>query len=290
MNHQLQQFITRVINATMLRGRMRDQISKELYSHIVEEERELQLQGFSEEKIYSTITERFGNLEKIARELSMVNTTLTKKQMIGYGILLWFIVSFTFNLIGFLPRCFTSATECSLVMIGLPFISFTTILGAIFFVFLPFSWLYIGLIVSLFLMLRLVLSWSILKKFREGLTSWSAAWWIVAQAAILQWTSIFLSVRSVPHHVNNFHEPIERAGFPFKIFDLPQPPMGNDQPPFEMWGRFYMSYGIWLVVSLILFSLIPTRFKHYPRVSLLVTALGGVISLYGLVWLFLKFD
>jgi hypothetical protein len=290
MHQNLEQFIGQVVAATKLRGKIRDQVFKELSSHILEEERELQLQGYSEEKIYSIIKERFGDPEKIAQELYMTNKNLTKAQMIGYGMLLWFVLSLSFNFIELFPRFYSSSLLDSIfLVVGLPFISFTTIFLGIGSLLVPFSWLFIGVTVSVFLVVRLILHRSIMEKFREGLTSWSATLWIMAQAMILQWSSILFSIHNLPD-TNNINTPIATVGFPFKIFDLPHPPLGGDQPPFETWGKFYLSYGIWFAMSVLLFAALPARLKCRPHIRLFVTTLGCMMSLYGLGWILIKFD
>lgn len=220
----------------------------------------------------------------------MTNTALSRRQMIGYGILLWFVLSFSLNLIELLPRFSSYSGEDSLLLLaGLPFISFASIMLGIGSLTVPFTWLYIGVTLGIFLIVRLILHWSVMKKFREGLSSWLSALWIMAQTAILQWGSILFSVHTLPD-TNNVSAPIATVGFPFKIFDLPHPPLGGDEPPLETWGKFYISYGIWFIISVLVFALLPHKIKNHPRARLFVSVLGGMISLYGLGWLLIKFD
>jgi hypothetical protein len=75
MSELLQSFIQEIVNSTKLKGRIEHELLRELTSHILEEEKELQLQGYSEEKITSIIIERFGDWQTIARELYITHWT-----------------------------------------------------------------------------------------------------------------------------------------------------------------------------------------------------------------------
>jgi hypothetical protein len=73
MNSKLKQFIEQTLLSTSLPPRQQLELKKELASHIEEQEKELQLQGYSEEKIVVTITDRFGSPEKIGHEFFVIN-------------------------------------------------------------------------------------------------------------------------------------------------------------------------------------------------------------------------
>ena len=288
MNDELQQFIHELVDSTNLRGRVKSEVFRELTSHVLEEEKELQLQGYSEERITSTIIQRFGDTQLIAQELYMTNTAFSRSQMIGYGILLWFVVSFVINFLSALSTCFTASNleQCGGGLLFSLIFPFSGILLSVVSIFLPFFLVYLAALLGVYSLLRIFLCLSKVRNLLGGLTSGWAALWIVAQAALLHWSSLFLSVRPVHTSIDT----IETSGFPLKVFDFPPPPMGSDQPPFEMWPRFYINFALWLVGSILLFTLLPRKIKNNPRTSFIITVIGGVVSICGTAWLLFKFD
>lgn len=96
MNQNLQQFITQIVDATQLHGKARDELIKELSIHVLEQEKELQLQGYSEEKIAQIIEQRFGNTEHIAHELTFIHLIYmdknTKLRWLAYATGILFLL------------------------------------------------------------------------------------------------------------------------------------------------------------------------------------------------------
>lgn len=92
MNPQLEQFIEQTLLSTSLPYKKQLELKRELASHILEHERELQLQGYSEEKIVETILKQFGNSEKIGHEFFVINRDYMYKYQRN-GLLLMGVLS-----------------------------------------------------------------------------------------------------------------------------------------------------------------------------------------------------
>lgn len=170
----------------------------------------------------------------------------------------------------------------------LPFISFSWIGLAISSLVLPFSLFFIGNTIGIFLLLWLIFSRLYFQRFFSSITAKGVAAWIIAQAVILQWLSLILSTRSVPYTGYGSEEISTIAGFPLKVFDFPI--NGGNEPPYSMWPKFYISYGIWFVVSIIIFLLLPKKIITHHRILTILITGAVMISLYGLGWIMFKFD
>lgn len=109
MNNKLQDFIERAVFEAHISGKKQIELRNELISHIIEEERELQLQGYSEEKIITTITGQFGNPEKIGNEFFTINMHYMQAHQRN-GIILMSILS------GLLFPYFGSTDPLTLIM------------------------------------------------------------------------------------------------------------------------------------------------------------------------------
>jgi hypothetical protein len=99
MNQRLQQFVEEIVISTKLKGRVRDKVFRELCAHVMEEEKELQLQGFGEEKIFTTIQSRWGNIKSMSKELSEVHATKYTRR-IEIGIVIFMVLSIAFMFFG----------------------------------------------------------------------------------------------------------------------------------------------------------------------------------------------
>lgn len=99
MNQRLQQFVEEIVISTKLKGRVRDKVFRELCAHVMEEEKELQLQGFGEEKIFTTIQSRWGNIESMTKELSEVHATKYTRY-VEIGIVIFMLLSMVFMFFG----------------------------------------------------------------------------------------------------------------------------------------------------------------------------------------------
>lgn len=99
MNYQLQQFVERIVTSTTLKGKVRDEVYRELCAHVVEEEKELQLQGYAEERIFTTIQSRWGNIESMTKELSEVHATKYTRY-IEIAIIVFMLLSMVYLFFG----------------------------------------------------------------------------------------------------------------------------------------------------------------------------------------------
>lgn len=291
MSHSLEQFIAQIIDATKLRGKVRDRISSELRSHIVEEERELQLQGYSEEKIYSIIVKRFGDPHFIARELRMTHSSFQLKEH-------WIIVLFTIiginTFLGFIDffnsPCTTGIAGClggtlaSSLLGWIIFIPMTLLV----FTFDQFALVFLGLTMVLLLVTALftyISSSSHLTSFTSRI---SKALTVLSGGIILQWLSIWTSYRMVGG--KDYEGPMATAGFPFKVFDFPYSPMGGDNVPIEMWKPFYINYVIWMVIGVIGYFLLPKKITSHKLFSPAIITISLYLTVYSLGKIVFAFD
>lgn len=107
--------------------------------------------------------------------------------------------------------------------------------------------------------------------------------------AILQWLSLFFSYRELPNAYEDISKPIGTGGFPFKAFEYPVPPMGNDWPPAEMWPMFFVNFAIWLAVGLLVAFVLSKKITN-PKVLKTISILAILLSVFGIFYIMLKFD
>ena len=100
MPSPLSNIVSEILEHSGFYGQERADLKKELESHIWYQKRDLQLQGYSEEKIETTIRDHFGNAEKIGHEFFMVKPRYMKFKLVGVAILIssFLLVSFFFLL------------------------------------------------------------------------------------------------------------------------------------------------------------------------------------------------
>lgn len=94
--NQPEQLVEDVIAAIPIKKeRQKLELRKELLSHFLEEKRELELQGYSQEKIFIILQDRFGNTQQIAKQLFVVhsmNKTLLTEIVIVLGIIVMMFI------------------------------------------------------------------------------------------------------------------------------------------------------------------------------------------------------
>ncbi len=165
-----------------------------------------------------------------------------------------------------------------------------TFLAGIFSIaaFSPFSWAYL-FVSAVFVRLSLSIEKETSKKKWDELRQRLG---ILGGAQILLWLSLWLSTRAVPQvWPENIQLPIQTAGFPFRAFEYPHPPMGGDVPPAAMWPLFFLNYAFWFFVAYALASL----FKNVPEPKMVKIRagfffIGTILSIMGLGYLVMKFD
>ncbi|EKE05561.1 MAG: hypothetical protein ACD_19C00217G0001 [uncultured bacterium] len=106
---------------------------------------------------------------------------------------------------------------------------------------------------------------------------------------ILQWLSLFFSYQKLPNAFEDINKPIATGGFPFKVFEYPVSPMGNNWPPSDMWPMFFANLAIWLVVG-ILIALIFGKKLENNKVFKTITLSAIILSIIGILYIMLKFD
>jgi hypothetical protein len=73
MEDAVHKLISNILQDVKLSKKEKEMIGRELYVHFCEEKRELELQGFNEERVIKTIEARFGNIQTIGGELFFVH-------------------------------------------------------------------------------------------------------------------------------------------------------------------------------------------------------------------------
>jgi hypothetical protein len=100
MPSPLSNIVSEILECSGFYGQERVDLKKELESHFWYQKRDLQLQGYSEEKIETTIRDHFGNAGKIGHEFFMVKPWYMKYKLVGIAILItsFLLASFFFLL------------------------------------------------------------------------------------------------------------------------------------------------------------------------------------------------
>lgn len=105
---------------------------------------------------------------------------------------------------------------------------------------------------------------------------------------IMMWISLFASYQRASPAYDDLVHPMAHGGFPVRAFDYPPSVMGNDIPPVNTWGLFYLNLSFWLVVGAGAAMILRKHLNN--QVSFKLFSASVIISLYGLGYLFAQFD
>ena len=160
-----------------------------------------------------------------------------------------------------------------LSLIMLPFLGLLSLVALS-----PFAWLYVLVLGLLF-----IIQIKIPKKIRN-IT-------IVALSLgiIMTWISLVVSYQNFPDiHSLSLSKPIATGGFPITAFEYPSGALGNNVPPVDSWGLFYLNLFFWIVVG----TSVATIFRRHlnKKMSYIFFIASFIISIYGLGYILLKFD
>ena len=140
-----------------------------------------------------------------------------------------------------------------------------------------FAWLYVFVLGLLF-----IIQIKILKDIRN-IT-------IVALSlgAIMMWIALFSSSQELSGPYDNLRNPVAMGGFPIVAFEYPPGALGNNNPPVDTWGLFYLNLCFWIVIGSGIAILLR---KHLNKKRVYIFFIINIIvSIYGLGYLLLKFD
>lgn len=261
MNELGQHIIGSILTKSRLRGRAREDLRRELESHLAEEANELSDQGKTITEIDQLLAERWINKEQIGAEIKKVYWQAYLRR--------WGMPIAAFVAVGFL------------LMLG-PLLSLVWSI-----VTMPFSLAFAGFSSIIFVGLSVIDN---LVFKRDDQTARLTAGTIVSAGSILLWVTLLFSERLITSPFSGgITNPTATAGFPWRALVYPAPPMGNDQVPFEMWPGFFANYIFWVVIALLAYHFIPVRFKNRDHQQLVIS-IGLALSGLGCLWLGLKFD
>ena len=155
-------------------------------------------------------------------------------------------------------------------------------------IFNPFSLTVIGATIGLYILIQKIkLIDKLLTSDQEHARFLRVA--MISIGHILNWLSLFCSKRALTQ--TDVYQPIEKAGFPFIVFYYPQPPMGGDVPPPQMWLPFFLSLFFWMAISYaLLYALKHTSLIKSKKLAMTVIAFGLVVTLIGFGYTVMKFD
>ena len=140
----------------------------------------------------------------------------------------------------------------------------------------PFSWLYVVALGLLFIF-QIIIPKNIRKITIMALSS----------GIIMMWISLVISYQNLPD-IYNLSKPVATGEFPITAFEYPPGALGSDVPPIDSWGLFYLNLFFWIIAGTGIAVLLR---KHLNKKrSLIFFITGIIISIYGLGYLFLKFD
>ena len=113
--------------------------------------------------------------------------------------------------------------------------------------------------------------------------------WVVYMSPVLLWLSVFISRHRLAE--SSDFKKCAAAGFPFEVFTFPCGAMGGDYVPISMWTPFYLSYLLWMAVSvLIALTISKTKIFKNKKTMKILLAVYIVVNFYGLGMLILAFD
>lgn len=294
MSNNLQRLILETVEASRLPGKKKEELRKELFAHFFDEQKELQMQGYSEEKFFVKIKESFGNTQIISKELHMVHTSLSLGKLLNWFViifpLLWLliIVSEIFLDQSTFTGCSFNRIDCwgfvPLVFIGSLVVTLFSL------VIYPFSWVLISFYVITIFTLTKILP-KLKNYFKDKNIKNDFLFFIYSVGSIFQWLSLFFSWRSVEYQ-NPRVDAVAQGGFLFKIFDYPMVTMGEnmDAKMFHGIPYFYLNYIIWMCLATILYYVLPEKIKKNQKVLSILLVVAITLSLYGCSYILMKFD
>ncbi len=139
----------------------------------------------------------------------------------------------------------------------------------------PFSWLYTVIMAILFAVHRII---------PKNIRNISIVG--LSLGIIMMWGALFISNQNLSN--NDLSKPDAIGGFPITVFEYPPGALGGDVPPLDTWGLFYLNLIFWLVVGAVVAALF--RQKIIKQLPFKLFSASVLISLYGLGYLFVKFD
>jgi hypothetical protein len=256
MKNILPAYLQEVIDSSQLTGKECEELEKELLSHHFMATRDLEQKGVRSEDFENKLSEQFGNSKVIAMEIKKVHWewSLTKKII--------FYISLAVIFSGPAGVLLWSAMN----IFTLTFIIITLLAGA-----------------CIYFLLLLI---STRKQLNNKPIITSSI--IISLVVIVQWVILIFSERGLLQQ-DIWKDPMSVAGFPFKSLYFPSPPLGGDYVPFSMWPKFYLNYGFWLFVIILVYPLLPSCYKN-KKIQKRLLIIASVVSLLGCCYLLLKFD
>ena len=164
-----------------------------------------------------------------------------------------------------------------IIVLGILFLVMFPLMGLISLVALnSFAWLYVVILGLLF-----IIQIKIPKDIRNITMT------VLSLGVIMMWLSLFLSYQELPN-ANDLSRPIAIGGFPITVFEYPPGALGNDEPPIDSWGLFYLNLGFWIIIGAVIAILLRKYLNRKIFYTFFITSI--VISIFGLGYLFIKFD
>ncbi len=296
MLSDLEAIVEAVIKNSNLNKKKQVDLKKELLSHLTQQQKDLQLAGYNENKTISIIEKQFGNPEIIGQELSHVHSAFSARKLVVIGLIIWIFIVILLSRVqtgtnyGFID-CFRDnplsyCSEMSLLLF-LIIASF----GILALLFTLFGWIFLC-----FMSISIATCYYFLpaiKIFRNKLVKTAWIKFVFSISLILQWLSLMLSYkRNNPYPINA----IAQGGFPLKIFDYPALAETLTQGKsltenlYAGLGYFYLNYFIWFLGAIILQHILPKKIKMNQKFLTVLTMSGLLITLFGMQYLQGKFD
>lgn len=105
---------------------------------------------------------------------------------------------------------------------------------------------------------------------------------------VMMWVALFASCQELPGPYNNLSNPVAMGGFPIMAFEYPPGALGNNNPPVDTWGLFYLNLCFWIAIGSGIAILLR---KHLNKKRVYIFFIINIIvSIYGLGYLLLRFD
>ena len=158
-------------------------------------------------------------------------------------------------------------------LIALPFLGLLSLVSLS-----PFAWLYVFALGLLFI---------IQIKIPKKICNITIA--ALSLGVIMMWISLVVSYQNLPDiHSLSLSKPMATGGFPITAFEYPSGALGNDVPPADSWGLFYLNLCFWIVVGTSIAILLRKHLNKKRSYIFIVATI--IISIYGIGYILLKFD
>ncbi len=118
---------------------------------------------------------------------------------------------------------------------------------------------------------------------------------IIGLTIVCLWVSLFVSYKKIEPPLSwdgdiNSIPFVATGGFPFRAFEYPIPPLGNDFPPQDSWLPFFYNFIFWLITINMIMLITSRKIRLNLFTSTLFMVAAFFFTFLGFVYLMIQYD